>query len=681
MYPTIVRLVCLLSLLLVPSTLSAAREPQPSIAPSARRSYAPAITGRSVIAPVADIGRLTTLVAVSGTLALVGRRFEFAFYDIGDPSQPVLLARVGVPGLVLDAAFDGDRVYLLEADYPGSGGSTLSIFDLRDPRIPVQLGQYRRLEGARRLRVAHNLAYVVDHAALHILDVSHPELPTLLGRIQLTGATGYSDVQIIQHRAYLVDDTGVFWVVDVADPANAKVLGSEVSAPFRSVDVVGTIAYLGQYNIAGAANPGFEVVDIAEPAHPVRLGSFDTGVGEVAQVKVFGNIAYLQIVGSQNNRMLMLDIGNPAAPVQVGQPLADVMSMWLAPGRAYLATRMGWQTIDVHDPGHPISIWHSESPILSATAVRVVDGLAYVLDPENTPGGLVILDVHDPRRPVLVGRYTPAQPEDKVSFAGLQVQNGIAYLQREAGGLDIVDVGNPSAPVLRGRYRLPASIVGLQIVETRAYLLYNDCDYSQCGLDGNGLQILDVHDPGRPLLLGKFRTLSAGGMQIEDQRAYIVAGGLRIVDIHDPAHPTHIAGGMRYSFGDLLAVVGTYAYFKPDKQSHALSVVDVGDPLAPVQVAEVGLSMPVADLALVDDLLFAVERYDSGSRSAIDLIDIGNLGEPVPIAHYELPRYPWRVEPAGNLIYVADGAYGLQILEVSPAITSYLPQLMNGILK
>ncbi|RAV00188.1 hypothetical protein [Paenibacillus sp. YN15] len=99
------------------------------------------------------------------------------------------------------------------------------------------------------------------------------------------------------------------------------------------------------------------------------------------------------------------------------------------------------------------------SSVISARAVAVRDGLAYVADSTNTgQGGLLILDVTDPASPAYVGRLDTGSGTVDVKLAG-----PYAFLGEYMNKLVVAGISDPSHP--RMVTQLPLTSSGFQTVE------------------------------------------------------------------------------------------------------------------------------------------------------------------------------------------------------------------------
>jgi len=141
------------------------------------------------------------------------------------------------------------------------------------------------------------------------------------------------------------------------------------------------------------------------------------------------------------------------------------------------------------------------------------------------------------------------------------------------GGESPTDGVIPTSPTLLSHtQRQYGGGFGLTIVDQRAYVT------------GRALQILDIHDPTTPTLIGEYQPPSeivdVNNVQVVGALEYIVTTtGLEILDIHDPTHPTVLG---QYMVGNRVMdvqVIGRVAYLAA--ADNGLYAIDVHDPAAP----------------------------------------------------------------------------------------------------
>ena len=196
---------------------------------------------------VGSIGGYIDAVAVSGSYCFVGEGSTFLVLDASSPAAPFSVARIPLPGQVIDIALlaaDGKQ-YAVVADLD----SGLQVVDITDPTHPLLRGYYQLAEQALGVAIQGTNAYVANgNAGLTVLSLADPTRPTLVSTLAL----GYCD------RLYFAPGGnaslayaslgGALGVLDVTLPSAPVLLGKSgsVTDPFlsHSIAVAGTRGYL-----------------------------------------------------------------------------------------------------------------------------------------------------------------------------------------------------------------------------------------------------------------------------------------------------------------------------------------------------------------------------------------------------------------------------------------------------
>jgi len=110
--------------------------------------------------------------AVVGKLTYVVCR-DLHVVDVSDPAQPTLISSARVPAYGSSIRVAGDLAYI------GDTGGSLSVFDVFDPVLPVEVGSVAG--GGRALRVQDGFAYSAGNDGLAVHDLIHPRRPALIG--------------------------------------------------------------------------------------------------------------------------------------------------------------------------------------------------------------------------------------------------------------------------------------------------------------------------------------------------------------------------------------------------------------------------------------------------------------------------------------------------------------------
>jgi hypothetical protein len=184
----------------------------------------------------------------------------------------------------------------------------------------------------------------------------------------------------------------------------------------------------------------------------------------------------------------------------------DVMSLSQAGSRLFLALgnhfssqqSPGLAVVDVSDPAAPrvLDLWQDPGARGGSGAVESSGSSVYLAAMGN---GLIVFRLSSGGELRLVSRFIPSleYPGDPApnprmyNVRGLAVRGGLVYVAYDAGGLRVVDVRDPARPVEIGRYANPA-LAG----KPRAYNdLVLDGRLAYVTVDYCGVEVLDVSHP------------------------------------------------------------------------------------------------------------------------------------------------------------------------------------------
>jgi hypothetical protein len=403
------------------------------------------------------------------------------------------------------------------------------------------------------------------------------------------------------------------------------------------------------------------------------------------RVTVSGGYAFLAAGASGVH---IIDVSNPSGPVDVGDLKTDnAWDVAIKSNYAYVADgESGLRVLDVSAPRTPVLIGSRKTS--DARAVACAGNIAIVADGEK---GVKIIDISDTRALNRVGALETENALDVV------MSGGKVFLADGAGGLKILDVSRPSAPTIIGSLattdaRAVAAQAGIAVVADGA----------------GGLRVVDVKDPRKPTLLATFATGMASSVAFADEFAYVTDGltGVKVIDLSDPEHPalftSHAsAGAVDISVEDRIAYIaetsglevmrvqiqgksfrvasaetggkafsvsisGSWAYVAA--HSLGLRVLNVSDPSQLSNASLTGaLTSRFASAVNVADKLAFVADGANGVR-IIDVSpawDVKKPGPPVDVGAYRPGGSVYRVVPSGTAAYVAAGDQGVHVLDVS----------------
>ncbi|MCA9753298.1 MAG: T9SS type A sorting domain-containing protein, partial [Gemmatimonadetes bacterium] len=182
--------------------------------------------------------------------------------DVSNPATPQTVGSLAVPS-ANDVATDGQYLYL-------STDTGLLVVDLSSPTTPVVVGS-RSTDPSYRLDVADGFAYLSffgngGDGGTVIIGVSNPTSPSYAGWILDDWAP--TGVQILDGLLYLTISPNRLQIFDLAGaPSVSELSTTPLPVGPGGLHVADGVAYVS------SGYDGMVVVDVADPAAPVLLGS------------------------------------------------------------------------------------------------------------------------------------------------------------------------------------------------------------------------------------------------------------------------------------------------------------------------------------------------------------------------------------------------------------------------
>ena len=335
-------------------------------------------------------------VVVSGSIAYVAG-WGLQVVDVTNPNAPRVMSRMtwsGEHGI----AVSGDQAYL-------SGRWGLHVVDLtrlQPPPPPLGSVEARRFGEFGAVAVSGTYAYAVEYDEDHdmyfsVIDIEDALRPRILGSWRLGSVEGWKiavsgTYSFVSGLTVDEDDRHFdhFWVIDTSDAAHPKIL-AHTDMIARDIAVSGDLLYLA------AGDRGLEVIDVSDPARPLRVCSVDTP-GQASGVAMAGNHTICVADGSAG--LQVFDITDPRSPRFLGSvdTQGEANDVAVSGRFAYLADGdSGLQAIDITDPANPEIVGSVMTP--DSRTVAVTGTTAYVRGL-----GLHVIDISNPRVPRLVGQ-------------------------------------------------------------------------------------------------------------------------------------------------------------------------------------------------------------------------------------------------------------------------------------
>ncbi len=605
-------------------------------------------------------------VDMEGSLAAFGRGRVLVLVDLTDPSDPVELGSVVLPGVVESVELTATHAWVV------AGPVGLIGVDVTDPSHPEIVsvppaGAPGEEWVAVDVDVAEGVAYLSEsvvrpwghYTRLRIVDVSVPDAPADIGSYWAQGQT-YASVVIAVNGLVLLGASNDLIVVDVSAPEHPRAVGRyTMYGDPRDVAVSGETVFV-------LDRGGVEVLDISDPSQPVRAAYLETG-SRGATLALDGHFL---IVGGPDWYQWgdpfgawIYDVSPPWLPTEIGyvETPAPVVGLAAGGGLALAAAgRAGLRVVDISAPTQPVEL--AELAARDAILWAEAEGDLALVGSGNQ---MTVVDVSDAGHPVELGELPlsfwptgfPAELEGSLAFVGSYLPPGVA----------IYDLSNPAAPAMLSFLGLPYHPNGL---DASGALLYAAVETE--------LVVIGVADPTSPEVIGQVPAGEGGAA------ALVAADGgfVTVANSHCPWFPGCYPTIERFDVVSPEQPVLTDTLY--DAWANAIApsgeflFVAGYSRLAPVGVVVVDTSNP-AWLRVVAglDLVTNPTSIEVGNGVAYVLTDPQLATHWVQLVSLRDPLHPWLIGEhrtpgealdvalSGNTLLVADGDAGLLLLDAT----------------
>jgi hypothetical protein len=328
----------------------------------------------------------------------------------------------------------------------------------------------------------------------------------------------------------------------------------------------------------------------------------------------------------------------------------------------------GLLILDVTDPRNPLRVGSFDTPG-EARSLMVDDGFAYVADGDE---GLLILDVHNPAVPSFVGQYNTLTNVNRIVVRG-----GLAFVADGSFGLKLFDLTDAARPQPLGG--LPGQAVGLAV----------EGDYAYVGEGTNGLNVVNISASLNPISIARIPLPYAGDVAADRGYAYVCArtpleGGdhhfitLSVFSVLVPSAPLWVTNTILASYGPTdspgrVTIAGDRAYATAVHRTFDGSVPSTV--MAELNVQDPGGLRLIRSLRLTtrDPQGFAIAGSHIFLAAGLEGLEILDLNATLLApSRFETASKPFNVVVQGNYAWVASGRRGLQIIDISNPQSPFL---------
>src|SRR4051794_12180214 len=405
------------------------------------------------------------------------------------------------------------------------------------------------------------------------------------------------------------------------------------------------IAIRGDTLFAAAGINGLVIADISDITDP-RIVS-RTGAGEInfMSMVVAGDRAYS---ASGPNDIQLFDISDLASPQQLA-PIHEHTQMLATDGTRLFA---GGSDIDafglIHVTPQRFAIYDNgaragsfSEPLQGPLSGVATDGtFAYVADWPN----FRVLDISTPSETKEIASIAFDELQDFV-----KIHNGLAIVWGRAK-LNLIDIHDPWHPRLLGTFDSGgvagggATFSGDTIVEANPT---------------TGMHFLDfftLTTPDKPVQIGGVKSHYYEAVSLFPAVYGFDLSGAKVIDATDPHNPQAV-NGMVIPHGPAAIAGHTMVVASLDR----FHVFDLSDPLKPVETG--GAALPAANVAIAADGDGVFVAY----AGSVDRLDINNPAHPQLGKTGMKALAPMQIAAGGGKVVIAD-RYALRVYgEVTPA--------------
>ncbi len=634
---------------------------------------------------LAQTGGETRTLAVEGGYVFIGAGPRLVIIDAQDPLS---LRKVGetqpFPGIVRDVAVANGIAYAAV----GEGG--LWVIDASDQNEPKTIAGLALHGEAVRIALAEGLAYVLlATEGLRVIDVRSPARPQELGTLALSQTSYALDVAVAGAHAFVVDleqvgnsTYGRLRVVDVQNPANMEIVDTGEDGRLATGVRDAAIAVAEGRAYVAMANTLF-AIDIQNPRSPrvvkrYNVNTIPPRAGPAVGVAIGNRYAYVASSGTHpwfgGLAVIDLEAGDNSG---LYMHVADhVSGVFTEDGYVFAAVReRGFRIIRVDfdnlQNSEIINSFHTPGPPKS---VAVSGGQAYVA---AGWGGLSVVDVNSPTRPVLTGIIDPGVIDNNEAIhvaLPASSPSGQLYasikdsIYAETSSLHVVDVRDPKVPHIVGRAHGSNVYDGLyRLASDRGYVFVA----SRAGIAGGGLRVFDARDPSAPHEVWSLALPNggAGNITLAGDTLYVGNATLvRLFDISDPLQPREVGASETPDYVNDIAVMGRYAYIASPS---GVRVLDVSNPALPRDVGF--LSLREGALAISIDrqgrayVAFGPDSVLSSDSTATGVyaIDVSDSTDMRVMDQLRVPGRARDISVIDDLVFLAADDGGLVTLRLA----------------
>jgi len=511
--------------------------------------------------------------------------------------------------------------------YTAGSQNGLHLWDISDPGDPIWVTRVEVEPQVYDVYIENGLAYAIKGGRFDIFDVDPPGEINYLGSLE--GFSQYMDIQ----NGYLFEGGLKIWDIDPWQTAHlVRTVDLELESCVMPTYVTAAdgMAYVVVYDqIIG--DGGMRIVH-ADPPETAWLAATVDYYRSVGKIDAENGVGCLTL----GDTAIIFDSATGSTITNIGMP-ASKFGVEIIDGYAYISgtipaidpLRDSVQVIDLHVPEEAEII----NTIWCGAMLSIARSGNYVYVSSNDEG-LYVFEYVPPAEPVL--QTIIPSPATRWLAAG----DGIAATGNDIT-VAIADATMPSGPEF---------ISSLKPVQTEHWLWSAAIEGNYLYIAGNYLHIIDISDPGNPILVNSVNTMGdITAIDVSDGYACIVGQsyGFEIIDV-DPPEIAYSVGSLELEYrGEDVVVQEDVAYMIDYHyyDSGEFHVIDISDPGSPEIMRTVGNAPgdPIYStycLDLFDDYAYVGMGGGATADFLLRIIDISNPADAYILNEIELSQNP-----------------------------------------
>lgn len=273
------------------------------------------------------------------------------------------------------------------------------------------------------------------------------------------------------------------------------------------------------------------------------------------------------------------------------------------------------------------------------------------------PEGLQIVNTGNPHNPFIVSSLSGIGYCHDVTVTTINAAK-YAFLASSASGLSIVNVSNPSSPSLTAVVSLNNDAVISVAVDSVIKRVY-------AGTFNGYVYIINVGVlPSQPVILGNYNAYDKiKGLAVSGIHCYLAEPdfGIEIINVQNPLNPHSVSYFDTPGDPQDIAVSRQYNMAYIADGDAGLTVLDVTNPASPYFCTTKYSNDDVLGVSFNHDYVFTAELTQGCESFGI----FHNPAVPQYLSYFITDGYAYGVFAGkDNLVYIADGFNGLEILSV-----------------